>query len=177
MTVAETEILVLGVGNSLMGDERASVRAAHLLRRRLPPSIRVLALAGVGPAVMADLDGASHILVLDCIDVGRAPGSIVVFEADDLSPCAARSVFRFGVADLLAAVGQTAEAPERAVVLGLQPASTEPGTTLSPEVESAVPLLVDRAVHLLATWLDGGSSLGGGPTPSPCAQAARSLLG
>lgn len=155
MAVSESEILVFGVGSSLLGDERVSIRAAHLIRRRLPSSVRVLALAGVGSDTIDELDGVSHILVLDCIDVGRSPGTIVCFEAGDLSPCAARTVFRFGVADLLVRIGQTSRAPEEAIVLGVQPASLQQGAVRSPEVEAAVPELVDRAVAIVEAWLDG----------------------
>jgi hydrogenase maturation protease len=176
MTVSESEILVLGVGNSLRGDERAGIRAAREARSRLPALVRVLALAGIGPATIDHLDGISHVLVLDCIDVGRAPGTIVWFESEDLSPCASRSVYRYGVADLLAQVGQTSRAPEQAIVLGIQPASTEVGACMSPEAEAAVPRLVDQAVVIVDAWLDGGLPAADRSPSNPCVESARAAL-
>jgi hydrogenase maturation protease len=155
MTVSEVEITVLGVGDVLASDEGVGIRAAHRARSRLPDDVRVLELRAVDRTALDHLDGASHILVLECIDVGREPGTIVCFDAEDLSPCAARSVHDFGVADLLVLVGQSARAPEQALVLGVQPASRNPGTRLSPAVEVAVPGLVERAVEVVNAWAAG----------------------
>jgi hydrogenase maturation protease len=154
-TVSASDVLVLGVGNVRLGDESVGVHAAEVARRRLPADIRVLALDAIGPATIAELDGVTHILILDCIDVGREPGTIVWFNADDLSPCATRSVHRFGVADLLVRVGQTTSAPAEAIVLGVQPGCTEAGDHLSADVHAAVPRLVDQAARIVCAWLNG----------------------
>jgi hydrogenase maturation protease len=166
--IASSQILVLGVGNEHGGDEALGLRAADLAGLRLHSDVQVLAVGAISPATIAELDGMSHIVVFACIDVGRAPGTVVRFDADDLSPCAARSVHRFGVADLLACVGQTSQAPQEAIVLGIQPASVEAGPALSPEVEAAVPRLVDEAASIVAGWIDGRRSAGRGQDKGPC---------
>jgi hydrogenase maturation protease len=175
--VSASEVLVLGVGNVRLGDESVGVHAAEAARLRFPPDVRVLALDAIGPATIAELDGASHILVLDCIDVGREPGTIVRFNADDLSPCATRSVHRYGVADLLVNVGQTANAPVEAIVLGVQPACTEPGDHLSRDVEEAVPRLVDQAARIVLAWLDGAPGRAERkPSKEPCVDGGNIRL-
>jgi hydrogenase maturation protease len=155
MRSSDPEITVLGVGDVLRADEGVGVRAALLARHRLSSDVRVLAMGSIDRYVLDRLDGASHILVLECIDVGREPGTIVWFDAEDLSPCATRSVHNFGVADLLVLVGQTSRAPEQAIVLGLQPESTGPGPRLTWAVERAIPQLVDRAVGVVTAWTMG----------------------
>jgi hydrogenase maturation protease len=114
----------------------------------------MLAIDSIEPMTLVELDEASHILVLDSIDVGRTPGTIVWFDADDLSPCASRSVFRFGVADLLMLAGQTGNAPEEAGILGVQPACTQAGVPMCPQVRAALPRLVGRATRIVERWLD-----------------------
>jgi hydrogenase maturation protease len=171
--VDASQILLLGVGNSGRRDEGVGIRAAGAAQGHLPPGVRVLAIDEIGPAVIAELDGASHVVIVDCIDVGRTPGTIVRFDADDLSPCAARSVHRFGVADLLVAVGQTSDALQEAIVLGIQPASMDPGPELSPEVEAAVPRVVARAARIVAGWTRDAPAPGPRRREEPCSGAGE----
>ncbi len=172
-TVTASEVLVLGIGDGRLGDESVGVHAAEAARRWLPAEVRVLALDDIGPATIAELDGATHILVLDSIDVGREPGTIVWFNADDLSPCATRSVYRFGVADLLVRVGQTTSAPAEAIVLGVQPSCDGGCDDLSPDVEAAVPRLVDQATWIVRAWLDGiPAREGSHSAKQPCGDGA-----
>ncbi len=166
--IAGSQVLVLGVGSEHNGDEALGLRAVELAGLRLPPDVRVLAVGAISPATIAELEGTSHIVVFACIDVGRTPGTVVRFDADDLSPCAARSVHPFGVADLLICVGQTSQALEEAIVLGVQPASMEAGPALSPEVEAALPSLVDQASSIVAGWLDGHGPAERGQDRGPC---------
>jgi hydrogenase maturation protease len=172
--VPPSDILVLGIGNVLRADEGVGVRAAQLARSRLTDGgVHVVAAGAVGPATIADLEGFSHIIVLDTIDVGRAPGTIVWFEAGDLSPCASSAVHEFGVADLLMLVGQTSRAPEEAIVLGVQPATLELGAPLSLPVLVAIPRLVDQAALIVRAWVDGVSTFDRTPLRRPCPDLAE----
>jgi hydrogenase maturation protease len=153
-----SRILVIGVGDTRMGDEGAGVRAAERLRAQVPQGVEVIAPGLIGAATIAELDGVSHVLVLDCIDVGGEPGTVSAFETNVLSPCASKSIQEFGVADLFALVGQTSDAPEEAVVLGMQPASIHPSTELSAPVSRAIPALVEAAMDVLRAWLEEGPS-------------------
>jgi hydrogenase maturation protease len=165
--VPTSDILVLGIGNVLRGDEGVGVRAAELARSRLE-GVHVVAAGAIGPASIDDLEGFTHIIVLDTIDVGRGPGTIVWFEAGDLSPCASSVVHEFGVADLLMLVGQTSRAPEEAIVLGVQPATLELGAPLSLPVLVAIPRLVDQASLIIRAWVDGISTFDRTPSKRPC---------
>lgn len=153
-----SSILVIGVGDTRRGDEAAGVRAAERLREEAPDGVEVIAPGVIGPMTIAELHGVTHVLVLDCIDVGREPGTVSAFETNALSPCASKSIQEFGVADLFALVGQTSDAPEEAVVLGMQPASIRPSTKLSKPVSKAIPALVEAAMDVLRGWLGQGPS-------------------
>lgn len=145
-------VVVLGVGNVLMSDEGVGSRAAELVRARVPPGVRVLSPGAIGPETVADLEGVTHLLVLDCIDSGREPGTIVRLDVADLPPLTfGMSLHEFGVKDLVVLLQQQGSAPE-SVVLGVQPAKLAPGLELSPEVEAALPALVEAALGVLETW-------------------------
>jgi hydrogenase maturation protease len=56
------------------------------------------------------------------------------------------SVHQMGVADLLVALRVLASRTPEVVLLGVQPASTDWGTELSPAVAAVLPALADAAV-------------------------------
>lgn len=149
--------LVLGAGNVLMRDEGVGVRAAELLRDRAPSGVRVVAEGPIGPLTVSHVEGVTHLLVLDAVDAGLEPGTVVRREPTQgggrsAPPGGGLSAHEFGVRDLLVLLEQTGSAPDRVVLLGVQPAAIEPGTDLSRDVEAALPRLVAAAIDVLAGW-------------------------
>ena len=85
------------------------------------------------------LSDASRILILDAMNSGTAPGTLARMTGKDLlGTTAGRNVHQLGVADLIAALFLVSSGPQEIVVLGVQPANTDWGTSLSPEVEAAL---------------------------------------
>jgi hydrogenase maturation protease len=168
---------VFGVGDTRCGDAGAGVLAAELATARVPEGVHIVATGAIGPATMEDLDleGFSHIVILNHLDVGRSPGTVVTFDSDDLSPCATRSVYQFGgVANVLISVGQTARAPEEAVVVAVQPVTVDLGAPISMEVLLALPRMAERAREIVHGWLEGrpvGVGVGT-PVGDPCLEAS-----
>ena len=147
-------VIVLGVGNALMRDEGVGARAAERLRDRVPPGIEVVVTGALGAATLPEVEGATHLLVLDAVDAGLAPGTVVRLEPDALlTRGVSRSAHEFGVPDLLLLLEHEGRAPERVVVVGVQPAAVEPGTDLSLEVEGALPRVVAAALDVLDEWV------------------------
>jgi hydrogenase maturation protease len=149
------DVLVLGVGNTLMSDEGAGVRAADQLRERAPGEVKVLDAGTLGPDLLPDVEAASRLLVLDCVDVGRPPGTTVRLDGARLRSRDAPvlSAHEFSLVDLLELAALHASAPAEVVVLGVQPARIEPGLELSPQVERAVPRLAASGLAELERWL------------------------
>ncbi len=154
---------VIGVGNLLLRDEGVGVRAAELLRERVPQGVRVVEAGGVGAELLPEVEDALRLLVLDCIDLGGAPGTIMRLGGGDVATEGGAHVspHQFGLADLLVLSALRGTQPEEVVVLGVQPAAIEPGLDLSPEVGAALPRLVERAVEILERWVAPGPA---GPT-------------
>jgi len=151
---AAMDVVVLGCGEVGRSDLAAGVCVAQALADRVPEDVRILA-GSIGPTVEPELDGATHILLIDCVDVGRAPGSVVLFDGVSLTPCIALASIRDPqVAHVLFLAGQHADAPEEIALLGVQPALTDAGDALSEVIEAAVPELVGLALAVLESWLD-----------------------
>lgn len=148
--------MVLGIGNVLMTDEGVGVRAAELLAERVPKRVRVLVPGSIGPSTVAELSGVRRLLVLDCVDQGLAPGSIVRLDPRSiLDVPGSASAHEFGVRDLLVLAEHAGGAPREVLVLGVQPAGIRPGVGLSREVEAALPVLVEAAMATVAEWTRG----------------------
>jgi len=153
------DVVVLGVNGS-RGDAEVGASVVALLRGRVPTEVRLLSSAELGRDFAA-LDGATHVLVIDCVDVGREPGAVVLFDGDMLSPCIAQVTFRdLDIVHHLVLAGQHADAPEEIALLGVQSVLTQ-AEGLSREVEAAVPKLVEEAAAVVGSWLNHATP---GPT-------------
>ena len=164
-----SDTVVIGVGNTILSDEGVGVHAARLLESdpRVPAGVTILDGGTLGLELVAYASDASRILILDAMNSGKAPGTLARMTGKDLlATTAGRSVHQLGVADLIAALFLMSNGPQEIIVLGVQPANTDWGTSLSPEVEAALGPLVDASVAQLALWMetpDGGLNVHGSP--------------
>ena len=148
-------ILVLGVGNLLMGDEGVGVHVVRALDlTELPHGVRLLD-GGVGSFLLLEpMQDASTVILIDASIDGGAPGTVrriePRFSSDYPRTLTAHDI---GLKDLIDAfhfMGTNVHVVLFAVsVAGMQPMLDE----LSPEVAAAVPHIVDmiREEALLAS--------------------------
>ena len=133
--------VVVGVGNTILSDDGVGVHAARLLQDdpRVPAGVTILDGGTLGLELMPYISDASRVLFLDAVNSGKAPGTPIRMTGSELLGTASGlSVHQLGVADLIAALGLVATIPQEIVVLGVQPANTDWGTSLSSEVEEAL---------------------------------------
>lgn len=148
-------IVVLGVGNTIHSDDGFGV---HALRKvechpRLPADVTVIDGGTRGLELLSLLHDASRLLLLDAVDIGERPGKMVRLADDELRGLTTgSSVHQLGVADLLSTLPLLSDIEREIVILGVQPALTDWGTELSPEVEAAVEPIVGMALEQLLVW-------------------------
>jgi len=144
-------LLILGLGNVLCGDDGLGVAAAGRLARCYEgrPNVRILDGGTLGLSLLALLEESENILLLDAVQMDEKPGSLVRLEGEQVGPAVYErlSPHQVGVADLLSAMRLREQLPKRLLLLGLVPATLELGLGRSPEVEAALPLLVERTVE------------------------------
>jgi hydrogenase maturation protease len=144
--------LVLGLGNLLHCDDGLGVHAIRRLREdpRVEPSVTLIDGGTLGLNLIAHIAGFPKLLVIDALDVGEPPGTVVRFEGAALDGLPGKaSVHQLGFADLMMALKLLDAEPDEVVVLGAQPASTEWSVELSPQVERAMKGLLDLVVRQL----------------------------
>jgi hydrogenase maturation protease len=147
-----SKIVVLGLGNILHSDDGVGPQAIGRLFRdpRLPQDVSLIEGGTLGLELLPYIWDCTHLLVLDAVDVGKPPGTLVRLSGAELNGLPGNSsVHQLGVSDLLVALKVLARQPPTVVLLGVQPANTEWGTDLSPAVAAAMDSLLESAVHEL----------------------------
>ena len=147
-------ILVIGVGNLLMGDDGLGLAVLEQLQAdwRWPPGVEFLDGGGWGITLLPAIEDAEEVILLDAIEAHREPGEVVVLEGDELPRMFdfRISPHHIGIQDVLALLELRGTRPSRLVAIGVQPARVEWGVGLSPEVTAAVPRLLDAVMARLA---------------------------
>lgn len=143
-------LLVLGLGNVLLGDD--GVGSAAIVRLvddyQAPPDVRVLDGGTLGLSLLPYLQEADTVILLDAIRTDAPPGSLVRLDGDDVAPAVATrlSPHQIGVSDLLDGARWIDRYPSRLVLLGIVPETIELAVGLSAEVARALPALVEQVV-------------------------------
>jgi len=144
------EILVLGLGNPLQGDDGVGCRVIEALEDcELPPDVEVLDGGTPGIGLLHLLEGRRRAIIVDAAEMGRPPGTIARFRSDEvtLTGSAGRfSLHRTAVADALALAAALSIPLPEIVFYGVQPGRIGWGEALSPEVAAALPKLIEMII-------------------------------
>jgi len=152
-----TKIVVLGIGNSIRMDDGLGIHALERLGKHpgLPAGLELVEGGTKGLELACYAAEASKLLILDAVDVGEAPGTVVRFTGTDLANLpGGKSVHELGLADLLLTLSLVAEQPQEIIVMGVQPDVIEWGTELSPVVEAALEPLIEAVTAQLTSWTE-----------------------
>ena len=136
-------ILIIGIGNAFRSDDAAGLLAARQVGEAAGPAITVLENADLLEAFKT----AAHVVLIDAVRSGAGPGSIVRIDASERSlprELFGSSTHAFGLAHDVEMARTLGQLPARLIVYGIEGSNFAPGTTLSPEVERAIPELVHR---------------------------------
>ena len=150
--------LVLGIGNTLLGDEGVGVRAVRYLADRdaLPAPVTYLDVGTLSFTLAGPLGEAQHLVVIDAAELGAAPGTVAVFEDAELERylrrTRGRSVHEVSLLDLLSVACLTETLPARRALVGIQPQGVDWADGLSAAVADALPEIARCTRELIARW-------------------------
>ena len=146
--------VVLGLGNLLLSDEGIGLHALKLLCDQLDASMGVEFVDGgvLGLDLLPLVETTSHMLVIDALDAGLPPGSLVELIDDQIPRFAGikLSQHQLGFQEVLGVAQFRSRLPEYLHLVGVQPASMHLGLKLSPPVKQVLPQVVSRAKDVLA---------------------------
>ncbi len=144
-------VLVLGLGNVLLGDDSVGPAALARLERdyRVPPQVRLVEGGTLGLALLDELAQAEHVILVDAVATGEPAGTLVRLDGDAVRDAVRErlSVHQVGVADLLDVARLIGCYPESVVLLGLAPGAIGLGLARTAAVDDALGTLVSAVVE------------------------------
>jgi hydrogenase maturation protease len=137
MTTQSAKTVVLGLGNLLHADDGAGAQAIKRLRedRRVSAGVSLVEGGTLGLELLSYVWDCEQLIVIDAVDVGRRPGTVVRLSGEELNSLVALRVL-------------VQRRPE-VVLIGVQPKDTNWGTELSKPVANAMDTVVEAAVREL----------------------------
>ena len=145
-------LLVLGIGNVLMGDDAVGPYLLKLLEAdwELPAEVAVVEAGTPGLDLTVFLHGVEIALVVDAVRAeGAIPGEIRRYGREALlagSPGPAMSPHEPGLRETLLTLEVGGGGPCEVRLLGMAPARVESGVGLSEPVRAAMPRLVEAVL-------------------------------
>jgi hydrogenase maturation protease len=144
------QVLVLGIGNPLRGDDGIGLRVIEALNHRgLPEGATALDAGTGGLDLLQILEGWERAIIIDAADVGREPGRFARFTPDEARFVGSEDASSFhnaGLAEVLALAEAVGQPLPELVIFGVQPARVGWGEGLSPAVEATLPVLIDAVL-------------------------------
>lgn len=155
-STGKNKTIVLGLGNLLMGDEGFGVHVVQKLREdyEWDGDVEIMDGGTKGIHLLGYLKGVNRLLIVDAVDGGLAPGEVMILNEEEIPSYSKRKVspHQMEVGDLLAVAAMSDLSFEEVILVGIQPASMELSTELSPAVAAHVDDVVEKILARLREW-------------------------
>ena len=159
LTATSASVLVLGLGNDLLGDDAVGLHVARQVQSRLTgfTGCAVRETMEMGLALLDEIVGSEHLLLVDSIETGKAlPGHIHEFDVNSLAGRRITAPHFVGIVETLELgrkLGLVMPRNVKIFAIEVRDAFTL-SVTLSPDVQRAVDVAADR-ISALAVGLAG----------------------
>jgi hydrogenase maturation protease len=155
------KVLVLGIGNYLMGDEGIGIHTVEaLLNEVLPANIQLLDGGTGGFHLLQYFEENQYVILIDATLDGNVPGTIRLIKprfAKDFPP--AMSTHDIGLKDLVTALQLLDRMPEIDLFVVSIESIQQQGIELTPALKAVVPELVDTILERLKQVKENGPHL------------------
>lgn len=152
------ETLVLGIGNTLLGDEGVGVQAVHALEAQLgsPPDVQFLDGGTLSFTLAGPIESTDQLIVIDAAQLNAPPGAVQLFEGGAmdrfLGARRQRSVHEVGLLDLMTIAKLADALPARRALIAVQPEYIGWADKPTAAVAAAIPRVCDLASALIERW-------------------------
>jgi hydrogenase maturation protease len=172
---ARPALLVLGLGNLLLGDDAVGLELLAEFESAgpadgFPGTLEFVDGGTQGIALLGVMGGREAMLVLDAVQRGEPPGTVHELTGEEAVALRFRrpeTAHEGGAGPLLALAALTGDLPARVRVVGIEPECVETRLGLSPRVRAAVPVAVRRARLAVECLIaDVGSARPSTPAPA-----------
>lgn len=151
MTDAGT--VVIGLGNPLMGDDGVGLALVARLGEEwdIEPAAALVDGGTWGMNLLPTIEDAGRLILLDAINVGAAPGTVVELARHQIPRFLATKIspHQVDLRDVLAVAELRRTLPEDTIAIGLQPAVVALSDALTPVVRDRIEEAVAAVVGAL----------------------------
>ncbi len=157
-------VLVLGLGNPLLGDDGAGLELLEELTAAPDAGVEYLDGGTQGLALLGRIEGRRALLIVDAVKTGAAPGTVHALRgaaATEWLRCGAATAHESNAGELLAAAALLGVAPAQIAIVGVEPERLEIGMGLTDAVRRALPEAAARArgvIGEMADWARDGEA-------------------
>lgn len=137
------DVTILGIGNSLMGDDGVGIRVVEILAsQQLPPYVTVLEAGLPGWGLPSWFEGKTDVILVDAMRMGQAPGTWKRFLPHEIQVELESNTLSLHQPDLACGLALSQELniwPDNMLLYGIEPEDLSPGASLSPAVTACLP--------------------------------------
>jgi hydrogenase maturation protease len=134
-------VVVIGVGNSLRGDDGAGIAVAERLRELLPDGVSVRVCEEEPTRLIDAFEDAELAIVVDAVSTGSPAGTVHRFDAS-LAPIPSKelrsSTHALGIGETVELARALGRLPRRTVVFGIEGADFGAGARLTTAASEGV---------------------------------------
>ncbi len=156
MNPLDNKLLVLALGNDLMGDDAAGLAAARELKKKFGSEIDIFEVASAGFMLLDVMEGYSKVLLLDTVlSTNGTRGKVRELTKEDLSKKFSNSPHYVGLPELIE-LAERLDIDFPKTIKALVIEISEAGIIrlgLNPDIRDRIPELVDKAAAIVKQWL------------------------
>lgn len=150
--------LIMGVGNTLQGDDGVGVHALHWLHNALGarPGIHLYDAGTLGATLLVEIEQTRRLIFIDAMRMNTAAGTVRCFEGAAMDQWLRRaqagSVHEVSLGELLDMARLLDRLPPRRALIGIEPGPIGWGEHLSAELTGALPQVEHCVRDVLRRW-------------------------
>ncbi len=159
----KADLLVIGCGNEWASDDAVGLQVIRSLKDlkaskevELPDGVELIEAGTPGLNLLDLWDRTDRVIIVDAVKSGAAPGTVHGFDAALLPPRDVMPVSSHGVniIDAVQLGRLLGRLPSSLTIIGVEILSEEPfHVGLTPEVEAAVPRVIERVLEAISQSL------------------------
>lgn len=157
----KTKIVILGIGQSLRGDDAAGLEAVHRWQETYPvtaadPRLRVEQAGMPGLELIDLLKDAKCALLVDAVQSGATPGTLHLVKPEQVVSfdTGSGSAHGWGIAETIVLAHELRYSlPDQIFILGIEAASFEMGASLNTAVADSLARAAEMIEERIQSWL------------------------
>ena len=154
--MTKTKITILGIGSLIYADDGIGIHALKLIEEIYgnDENIEIVEGATDGMMLLAYVEDASHLIIIDAINAGHPGGTVIQLNGEEIPAYYGikMSVHQAGFQEVLWIAKFRERYPKNITMIGMQPTCLEMGIELSETNKEQLPHLIEKVIKQVEVW-------------------------